>query len=359
MSGDKIDIWTFSDAHVGTDLDHGRTSLADAINHSERGGDLGGEPFHWDLALDLGDMSGGQKPPEDEEGEAIVAQFSSSLIEHDREQIYSLGGNHDRNAPDDPDGLWWQRWLDPIGLQPETSRIDAANRPYAPDGTWERYSFSVGNILFLMMSDINEPTQRPGRGVLGGNPGGVISGETFRWWVEMVEANQDKIIVTAHHYVLKETTVASGDWEGVRRTADGGWKTHYHGYKPLGTPRGASYLYWVDSVPDGGAFEDYLRRNPGAIDVWLGGHTHTHPDDDYGAKTHIERKYGVWFANISALTAFHGPTSMPMSRHWQIDGDEVVVRCYLHTDQHAPQGWYEPAERQLKLAKPFRWSTAV
>ncbi|MDH3190167.1 MAG: hypothetical protein OEM39_05960 [Acidimicrobiia bacterium] len=356
MSADHISLWTFSDAHVGTDLAHGRSSLADAIGHSERGGDEGGPPFGWDLAIDLGDMSGGQEPPEDAEGEEVVAQFEAGLREHAREQIYNLGGNHDRNAPDDPDGLWWQRWVDPLGQHPEVSQVDAANRPYPIEGTWERYSFVVGNILFLMMSDINEPTQRPGRGELGGNPGGVVSGETFRWWVDMVESNQDKIIVSAHHYVLKETTVASGDWEGMRRTPDGGWKTHYHGYKPLGTPRGASYLYWVDSVPDGGAFESYLATNPGAIDIWLGGHTHTHPDDTYGDKSHIERRFGVWFANISALTAYHGPTSLPMSRHWEIDEDEVLVRCYLHTSRHGPQGWYDPAERKLNLGKKFRWS---
>lgn len=46
-----------------------------------------------------------------------------------------------------------------------------------------------------MMSDINEPTQALGRGDLngkmGGNPGGVVSGETFRWWQQHVEAHPD------------------------------------------------------------------------------------------------------------------------------------------------------------------------
>lgn len=34
--------------------------------------------------------------------------------------------------------------------------------------------------------------------------------------------------------------------------------------------------------------------------------------------------------------------------------DEVVVECCLHTSDHAPQGWYAPAERTLPLGKPFR-----
>lgn len=30
------------------------------------------------------------------------------------------------------------------------------------------------------------------------------------------------------------------------------------------------------------------------------------------------------------------------------------VQCYLHTSDHAPQGWYQPAERVLPLSKPFQ-----
>ena len=356
-TSDHLSLWTFGDAHVGTDLTNGRRSLAESIGHSERGGDEGGPAFDWDLAIDLGDMSGGQLPPEDDEGQLLVDQFSESLQDHAREQVYSLGGNHDRNAPHEPSGWWWERWVDPLGDHPELSKVDRANRPYAIEGTWERYSFQVGNMLFLMMSDINEPTQEVGRGELGGNPGGVVSGETFGWWVDMVESNQDKIIVSAHHYMLKNTTVASGPWEGMRKV-DGQWVTHYHGYKERGTPEGASYLSWVDSVPDAEAFESYLAEHPGAIDLWLGAHTHTHPDDTYGNKSHIEQKWGVWFVNAGALTKYHGHTCMPMSRVWDIDGDTARVRCYLHTSDHAPQGWYPPAERTLTLSKPFRGGSA-
>lgn len=34
--------------------------------------------------------------------------------------------------------------------------------------------------------------------------------------------------------------------------------------------------------------------------------------------------------------------------------NEVLVECYLHTSDHAPQGWYAVAERTLPLGKPFR-----
>ncbi|MEZ5365257.1 MAG: metallophosphoesterase [Bryobacterales bacterium] len=348
QSNGRLNLWTFSDAHVGTDKRNGRESLASSIEQVE-------SDFDWDLALDLGDQSGGQSVPQDDEGEEIVRQFGQGLRRHEREQIYSLCGNHDRSGLDEPKNWWWRKWLDPLGETPQHSRLDARNRPYAVEGTWERYSFQVGNMLFLMMSDINEPSQKVGRGTLGGNPSGVVTGETFAWWKRMVEANQDKIIVSAHHYVLKDTTVASGEWEGMRCDENGQWRSHYHGYKEQGTPKGASYLYWVDSVPDAQAFERYLAANPGAIDVWLGGHTHTNPDDTYGGKSHVERKWGVWFVNVSALSAHHvRRTTVPMSRVWSIEGDEALVRCYLHTDQYAPQGFYKSAERRLHLSKPFR-----
>jgi hypothetical protein len=32
----------------------------------------------------------------------------------------------------------------------------------------------------------------------------------------------------------------------------------------------------------------------------------------------------------------------------------VRVRCYLHDDSYAPEGWYARAERVLELDKPFR-----
>ena len=36
------------------------------------------------------------------------------------------------------------------------------------------------------------------------------------------------------------------------------------------------------------------------------------------------------------------------------EGSRLVrVRCYLHTDQFQPVGWYAPAERMLELGKAF------
>ena len=357
MAGQTFTIWAFGDAHVGTDLRHGRESLADALRTSEQGGEEGGPAFEWDIALDVGDMSGGQDVPQDEEGEEAVRQLAV-LRDHRREALYNVCGNHDRCGLDEPQAWWWRKWVDPTGEHTEFSGVDPGRRPYPVDGTWERYAFRVGNLLILMMSDINEPSQTVGRGTLGGNPAGVVSGETFRWWCDQVEAHPDDLILTVHHYLLKNTTVASGEWEGMRRDADGNWVSHYHGYKPLGAPIGASYLYFVDSVPDAQAFEGYLSEHPRATDLWLGGHTHTHPDDTCGGKSHIETRWGTHFINVACLTRYHGLTSVPKSRVLTFTEGiaEVRVRCYMHTAEFLPQGWYAAAERTLPLSRPFQLS---
>lgn len=349
-------LWAFGDCHVGSDLKHGRESLSDVLRMSEQGGEQGGPAFDWDIAVDIGDMSGGQDVPEDEEGIEVVRQFEA-LKHHPREAIYNICGNHDRSGLDEPPAWWWRKWIDPTGEHTSHSRVDANRRPYPIKGTWERYSFRVGNILFLLMSDINEASQKIGRGDLGGNPGGVVTGETFAWWKQMVESHPEDIIISAHHYMVKDTTVASGEWEGIFKDDEGNWINGYHGYKPLGAPKGASYLYFVDGKPDAQAFETYLSEHPGAVDLWFGGHTHTNPDDTCGGKSHIETKWGVHFINVASISKYHGSLNISQSRHltFKPGSNEVRVRCYQHRDDYAPQGWYDKAERTLTLPRPFEW----
>jgi hypothetical protein len=80
----KFRIWVFADAHVGTDKKQHRESLAEAIRQSEST-----SGFDWEIALDLGDMSGEQGTPKDPEGEEIIRQFGV-LKRHRREDIYDL-----------------------------------------------------------------------------------------------------------------------------------------------------------------------------------------------------------------------------------------------------------------------------
>lgn len=337
-------IWAYGDAHVGTDARHKRESLAAALRQSE-------EAFDWDLAIDVGDNSGGQAVPDDAEGRELVRQYSV-LKKHRREQIYSVCGNHDRSGLDEPAAWWFQKWIDPLGQHTAHSGVDATKRPYPVSGTWERYSFRVGNLLFLMMSDINEPSQKVGRGPLGGNPGGVVSAETFAWWKQMVADNPDAIIVSVHHYLLKDTTTATGEWEGMVKNQDGRWQSGYHGYKPQGTPQGASYLYWVGSVPDAQAFEKFLAaRQPAdapagsnAIALWLGGHTHPrNPADTHGGKPLIATKWG---GALSECVSADQTSRQPESSH---DAAEPAVDLHPRSQRSARA--MLPAHRRLRPAR--------
>jgi len=348
-------LWVVCCAHVGTDLKKGRESLAEAIRQSETGGSAGGPPFDWDLCINLGDLAGSQEAPNDEEGEIVVRQYGAAK-KHRREQFYDVAGNHDASLPDQESMGWFQKWVDPEGKHTGSSRVDPKARPYAIEGSWERYAFRVGNLLFLMMSDRNDGGPPAGRGKRGGYPSGAVSGETFRWWQTLVEQNRDAVIVSTHHHMLKETTFASGEWEGYTKKPDGSWQSYYHGYFADGGPQGASYLYFVDGKPDAQAFETYLGQHPRAIDLWLGGHTHSHPDDRKGGRSHVERKWDVNFVNCSALSRWHGRTNVPMSRLFTFTegSNQVRVQCYLHTDQYAPQGWYAKAERTIELSRAWK-----
>jgi hypothetical protein len=366
----------FSDAHAMTDkavaaaIRNGLEfvppvgypeSLANALRQSENGSELGGAAFRWDIALDLGDNAGLWEIPGDNQGEEVVRQFGA-LQKHRREQIYSLAGNHDATPPDAPGSagkptMWWfRKWIDPMGENTQFSGVDPAKRRYPIEGTWERYAFRVGNIRFLMMSDRNDLPYPVGRRPTGGgSPAGAVTGETYAWWQQQVEAARDEIVISSHHHMLRETTVGSGDFEGISRYADG--RIHsgrFHGAD--GVPEGASYLYFVDGVPKAQKFERYLAEHRGAVDIWLGGHTHTHPDEVVNGRGRIERKWGSHFVNCAQLSKYHSfVTSPPMSRHFTFtSGSRLArVRCYLHDDSHAPQGWYAPAERVLELGKPF------
>ena len=370
-------LWATGCSHVGSDLQRGkRESLADAIRQSEQAGPGG---FAWDIALHVGDISGSQGDGNDSEGREIVRQFAA-MRKHRREQFYCLAGNHDATTQH----AWFRKWVDPAGENTEHSGVDPARRPYPIKGAWERYSFRVGNLLFLMMSDRNDlelPIGRGEAGATGGYPAGAVTGETFGWWKKAVEANRDAVILSAHHHMLKETTVGSGEWEGTGKPSKPGEKPQgvmrdkynfrLHGYFPRGAPRGASYLYFVDGKPDAQAFEKYLAAHPNAIDLWVGGHTHTYPDDCINGRTHIERKWDVNFINCAALTRHHGGRC-PMSRllTFTEGSDAVRVQLYLHeapkpgqaklprggghNTRFARTGWCPEYDRTLKLSKPFR-----
>ena len=89
--------------------------------------------------------------------------------------------------------------------------------------------------------------------------------------------------------------------------------------------------------------------------IWWGGQTHTHPDDTYGGKSHVETKWGTHFINAACLSRYHGRTNVPKSRLLTFceGSGQVRVRCYMHTSEFIREGWYEGALRVLQLSRPF------
>lgn len=105
---------------------------------------------------------------------------------------------------------------------------------------------------------------------------------------------------------------------------------------------------------DSNVFHDYFDAHPGAIDLWLGSHTHAHPDDRYGDKAMVTRRWGVTFANVGAMPRYHGRANRrwwPSSRllTFEQGRNRVRLQCYVHTSHYAQQGWYDPAEQVIEL----------
>jgi len=348
---------------VPADIRRGRESLALAIRQSE--GLVKAAPrFDWDLMLDAGDLSAHQTPPGDRDGMELHRQYRA-MTKHRREQVYNVPGNHDAPYYDKDPGSWFRKWGDPLGEHTKFSGVDPMRRPFPVEGTWERYRFQAGNVLFLMLADRNDVPSPVGRGhskqgQRGGFPAGAVTRATFNWWKQQVTENQDKIIVTMHHHVLRDTTVGSGRGEGNPR---------YHGNS--GGAEGSSYLYYLIEnddpndfrfIKDAQVFEDFLdafhkEHGRGAIDLWIGGHTHVKgPDDDWGEKTITETRWGVGFVQVAALTRHHGG-STPLSRLLTFtEGvDQLQADVYLHDKSYQgnPVGWYAPASKRLKLRHKF------
>jgi hypothetical protein len=91
----------------------------------------------------------------------------------------------------------------PLGEHPETSLVGDAKRPYPIDGTRERYTFKVGNIRVIMMSDRNDLPYPVGRKASGGaSPAGAVTEATFACRKDLVERARanDEIIISCHHH---------------------------------------------------------------------------------------------------------------------------------------------------------------
>ncbi|MDA2926018.1 metallophosphoesterase [Acidobacteria bacterium AH-259-G07] len=354
-------LWVIGDPHLQTDLDSDPPyrSLEAAIKDSKLGGDQGGEPFDWDIAIVTGDYTGRLQCPSDRDGQDLIDQFQHSGA--DPNYFYGVIGNHDA----DLDYQWFRKWVDPLGENTQHSKVDNKRRPYPTQGEWDHYSFQVGNILFLMLGDRNAGPPPFGRECRRGYPAGRVSDETYLWWVERVESHPNHIIIAVAHHALWNTTIYTDLWEGYQLGA--------HGAHSWADQVGSSMIYaignwtidgldenrnYVGERPYG--FVTYLREHPGAIDFWIHGHTHArvYPGLRVNGKSDIETRYGVTFVNSGNLTRAHSTGGPPFSRvfYFHENSNKVRIKTYLHTNECgiASEGFYNPAEITIELSKEFQ-----
>lgn len=355
-------IWFFGDAHIHTDSRNGYDSLRASISDTVHGGDEGGEAINWNIAVNHGDTAGGQNCKGAQAGTEVIQQIEQAGV--DPNLIYSIIGNHDAGLIDNS---WFQTYLDPAGLTPWTSRISNSSRQYSVENySAGHYSFQVGNILFLMLMDQNYGGPPFGRLCDGGYPAGRYLEETYNWWVEMVEAHQDLNIITVAHHALMDTTIHTEMGAGVERGI--------HGNYSWADENGSSFIYAIgDWTIDGYnsqrefigdrpfGFRKYLEENPGAIDIWIHGHTHTRlfPGQMLEGKSDIERVDDVLFVNAGALTRIHGGPAVPFSRFLELanESNQAYLKTYIHTgDWEAPEGIYQASQLLIELRHEFEYN---
>jgi hypothetical protein len=394
---DAFTIWGLSDPHVNTDLTQGSYLSLDTAIKDSLGTTGSGHGFNWNLALVLGDVTGDTACPGPAQFAELKNQFISGGV--NRNIFYTIPGNHDYG--DNGDSAYLQKYLDPLGTHTATSNVNASLMPYPilPGGAFDHYAFEVGNVLFLMLGDRNDAAYPFGRtcgssfvkddgshGINGafdgaGHPAGTYTLATYNWWVNEIESNPDKIIITTAHHQLINTGARSGLTEGV--TAPDA----PHGNHGWADAAGSSIVYamWNESAntyttidcydlnhnpiagcdnnADGLAdvgFRQYLDAHPGAIDLWIYGHTHAglDPDSTYNGRSLIEQVDGVTFVNLLAVSRFHGANIAAFSKTFDfLDGlAELPIKTYRHYNGWSGDvGFYAPAEEDITLSRAFSW----
>ncbi|HSE84573.1 MAG TPA: metallophosphoesterase, partial [Thermodesulfobacteriota bacterium] len=149
------------------------------------------------------------------------------------------------------------------------------------------YSFTRGNILFILMSDEErgKPTE--------------ISDNTFEWWKDLVISNQDKIIVVATHAPL--------DGSGIPFSA-----------------------FEDRQIKESERFTEVLKKYK--VDIWLSGHLHL-PHWLSGNINRVEEYTETVFINLGGIRTELGGLKPSESRvlTFTCGSDEVLIRSRDHS----------------------------
>ena len=262
--GRQLVMWMLSDIQPPTPAE--RIQFEHAID------DVNGHVEQVDFAVIAGDLL--QSRSQDE-------AFAWFLASRKRARVpvwYEIAGNHDVRS-----GERFHRYF------PNPSH----------------YAVEIGNLLLLLLSDElpSSPTD--------------ISDQTFNWWREMVERNQDRIIITVTH----------GQLEGSGL---------------LGSS--------IDSriVVGSERFEKVLREQ--RVAIWASGHTHL-PQGLPGTVSRREELGGTLFVNVSSIDEGFLMDSQSRFFYFEDGSDKVVIRSRNHS-----KGRFDgDLDIELALGKPFVW----
>jgi hypothetical protein len=350
---DELKVWVGGCSHVEADKEKGRDSIAEAISQIEET-----RLFDPDIAFLLGDFSSSLKAVELDnyaaEGLEVSAQLSSGKY-LTRNRIYCTTGNHDAGRGNYD---WYNRYVDDFGKNPFYSGVYAPLRPYPLTGVENsHYKIETGNIVWLVLYDQNDGPGPCGRGDKpGGFPSGSVLESAFEWWRSEVEAahTAGKNVITLCHYLLKNTTLATGDYEGVQGKFHGG------GGQPIGSGRLHNLI--IDKVAnvfeeDQSAFSDFLEANPGKNSLWLGTHTHYQVGEEFAGRTWTKKDSGCVFVNVGSLgrnhTSKNKPDAQSVAMFFRKDQNKVTIRKIIHNSNYTGNRFLDTYDIEAALSFPI------
>lgn len=344
----EFNIWDCGCPHCSADRSNGRNSITQSISEILRF-----RPDYSYIKGDFGSNQGGWEstsPTDVTDAIDVAAQLNSNAgLPPERQE--KLLGNHD--GSEDP-GTYtlFRTYVDPMGENTATSGVNPALFPYPRTGDWRRGTTLIGNLLCIRIGDANGDGCPPAgfpAGPLGGYPSGSWLLSDEQWFESVVLANQDKNIFVFAHHLLKDTTVATGDNEGVL----GG----FHG--STGQPIGSGRLHNI--IIDSTTYEDdqtriqtFLNANPGCIQAWFGAHTHYNVGETYAGRTwYYVDANGVYHVNNGGLTRYH-VLKQPQSGLIKLtEGSSIAKNYKMH---HGGYYKYAGLDSNYVLNIPLRYA---
>lgn len=313
-------IALFGCPHCNADLSFGRESITEAMNSQGR------EGLRVNEAFILGDFAATQaaieSPSDDVEGSAVANQLNGQIIH--RQCIYCLRGNHDAGKSNYD---WFNKWIDPFGVNNASSGVLPRSEIIRDGEETDHYALIRRNSIFIFINDCNEMESPIGRDdvVDGGYPSGAINRKSWDFIKAQIALHTTKTCFVLSHNLLKDTTIATGDNEGV----NGG----YHGSsgKPIASGRLEDiYDYSDGSNSSADEIITWMNNNSGKIFMWCGSHTHFKVGETYAGRGDYILKHGTHFLNVGALSRYHaGKDALCRLMLFQDGSNELNIFQYV------------------------------